>query len=162
MSQLSKTIKSRHTWKEKAIQRAEKLREARKTQKRYQKTIAELKADNKTIEQELNDKKKAMSSSERAPIMVRDAFQTRMLCVLLILQGVVSYRSVPRILNIMDTYTPLKFHWIPHFTDTINWTLRLGLGLLKQVKSIDKAWIAIIRTILILVQKKRWLYYESH
>jgi len=103
-----------------------------------------------------------MSSSERAPIMVRDAFQTRMLCVLLILQGVVSYRSVPRILNIMDTYTPLKFHWIPHFTDTINWTLRLGLGLLKQVKSIDKAWIAIIRTILILVQKKRWLYYESH
>jgi len=34
--------------------------------------------------------------------------------------------------------------WIPHFTSVINWTLRLGLGLLNQVKPITPAWLAII------------------
>jgi len=40
--------------------------------------------------------------------------------------------------------SPLEFNWIPNFTSVINWTLRLGLGLLKQVKPITKPWIAII------------------
>jgi hypothetical protein len=34
--------------------------------------------------------------------------------------------------------------WIPHFTSVINWTLRVGLGLLNQVKAISEPWIAII------------------
>lgn len=34
--------------------------------------------------------------------------------------------------------------WIPHFTSVINWVLRLGLGLLKQVKPISEPWLAII------------------
>ena len=34
--------------------------------------------------------------------------------------------------------------WIPHFTSTINWTLRTGLGLLKQVRPIEQPWVAII------------------
>ncbi len=34
--------------------------------------------------------------------------------------------------------------WIPHFTSVINWTLRLGLGLLKQVAPIATPWFAII------------------
>ena len=34
--------------------------------------------------------------------------------------------------------------WIPHFTSTINWTLRMGLGLLKQVVPIARPWVAII------------------
>ena len=34
--------------------------------------------------------------------------------------------------------------WVPHFTSVINWTLRLGLGLINQVKTIDSAWLAII------------------
>jgi hypothetical protein len=33
---------------------------------------------------------------------------------------------------------------VPHFTSVINWTLRLGLGLLKQVKPISEPWLAII------------------
>lgn len=40
--------------------------------------------------------------------------------------------------------TALNITWIPHFTSVINWTLRLGLGLLKQVKPIDSPWLAII------------------
>lgn len=33
---------------------------------------------------------------------------------------------------------------MPHFTSVINWTLRLGLGLLKQVKPINRPWLAIM------------------
>lgn len=60
------------------------------------------------------------------------------------IQAVVSYRSVPRILQLFHTKTSLNLKWIPHFTSTINWTLRLGLGLLKQVKPTQHDWAAII------------------
>jgi len=36
------------------------------------------------------------------------------------------------------------FAKVPHFTSVINWTLRLGLGLLNQVGAIDVPWLAII------------------
>jgi len=61
-----------------------------------------------------------------------------------VLQAVVSYRSVPKILDIFNRYTPLSLCWTPHFTSVINWTLRLGLGLLQEVKPISTQWIAII------------------
>ena len=68
----------------------------------------------------------------------------RTLCVLLVIQAVVSYRSIPRILNLLNTETALGLGWIPHFTSVINWTLRLGLGLLTQVKPVSTPWLAII------------------
>jgi hypothetical protein len=64
--------------------------------------------------------------------------------VLLIVQSIVSFRSVPRILELLNARTRLSLSWIPHFTSVINWTLRLGLGLLKQVKPISEPWLAII------------------
>jgi len=60
------------------------------------------------------------------------------------LQAVVSYRSVPKILDIVNNQTRLAIYWFPHFTSIINWTLRLGLGLLQEVKPVQKKWIAII------------------
>lgn len=60
------------------------------------------------------------------------------------MQAVVSYRSIPRILNLLNARTTLSLNWIPHFTSVINWTLRLGLGMLKQIRPISKPWIAII------------------
>ena len=63
---------------------------------------------------------------------------------MLVLRAVVSYRSVPRILNLFGTNARHLFGWVPHFTSVINWTLRLGLGVLKQVKPISKSWVAII------------------
>ena len=77
-------------------------------------------------------------------IDLKEADQTRVLCVLLTIQAVVSYRSVPRILELFSLRTPLVVNWIPHFTSVINWSLRLGLGLLKQVKPITEPWLAII------------------
>ena len=62
----------------------------------------------------------------------------------LVLKTVVSYRSVPRIITLFTDLTPPNITWTPHFTSVINWTLRLGLGLLKQVKPIKQPWLAII------------------
>lgn len=80
-----------------------------------------------------------------APVIdLSEARLTRALCVLLVIQAVVSYRSVPRILGLFKTETMPGLAWIPHFTSVINWTLRLGLGLLNQVKAINTRWLAII------------------
>jgi hypothetical protein len=70
--------------------------------------------------------------------------EIRILCILLVIQGVVSYRSISRILTLFDARTPLTVGWIPHFTSVINWTLRLGLGLLAQVQTLLTSWAAII------------------
>ncbi len=60
------------------------------------------------------------------------------------MNAVVSYRSVPRILELFKSKTTYSVGWVPHFTSVINWSLRLGLGLLTQVQAITKPWIAII------------------
>ncbi len=67
-----------------------------------------------------------------------------MLSILLIINAIVSYRSIPRILNLFNTKTTLEISWIPHFTSTINWISRIGLGMLKNIKLISEPWIAII------------------
>ena len=60
------------------------------------------------------------------------------------MQAVVSYRSIPRILGLFNEKTSLSLGWTPHFTSVINWSLRLGLGLLKQVRPTRHSWLAII------------------
>jgi hypothetical protein len=77
-------------------------------------------------------------------IDIKEAQQIRSLCIFLVLKCVVSYRSIPRILALFNSQTPLTLGWIPHFTSVINWTLRLGLGMLQQVKPIDQPWLAIL------------------
>ncbi len=73
-----------------------------------------------------------------------EAQQVRVLCIQLVFQAVVSFRSVPRILTLLNTRTPSPSNWIPHFTSVINWSLRIGLGLLEQVKPIEQPWLAIL------------------
>ena len=64
--------------------------------------------------------------------------------MLLVLQAVVSFRSVARILELFRCQAQLGIDWVPHFTSVINWSLRVGLGLLRQVVPIDAPWVAII------------------
>ncbi len=61
MVQRSKLLRSRDEWKSKAIKRAYEVREHRKTQKRHQEKIAELKAQLQAMEQTKADKKNAAS-----------------------------------------------------------------------------------------------------
>jgi hypothetical protein len=51
MLQHSKIVRSRDEWKRKAVQRADENRENRKTQKRYQQKITQLKAEISALEQ---------------------------------------------------------------------------------------------------------------
>jgi hypothetical protein len=144
MLQISKIIKSRKVWKNKAIKRDCKNREFNKTQKRHLEIIAELK---RKLRQAAEDKKKASrqpSEQSEKTKYLSEAQQVRTLCVLLSVNAVVSYRSVPRILELFKLTIPFESNWIPNFTSVINWTLRLGLGLLKQVKPIIKPWVAIV------------------
>jgi len=61
-----------------------------------------------------------------------------------VLQATVSYRSIPRLLRQFRRSSSAQAAWIPHFTSIIFWTLRLGLGLLKQVERLNQPWAAII------------------
>ena len=51
---------------------------------------------------------------------------------------------MPRILELFRQRNGYQIGWIPHFTSVLNWSLRLGLGLLKQVQPITQPWLCII------------------
>lgn len=57
MLQISKLLGSREEWKNKAVQRGEEIREYRKTKKRHQAQISELKAQIAQLELTTQDKK---------------------------------------------------------------------------------------------------------
>lgn len=73
-----------------------------------------------------------------------DAQRIRTFCVLIVLQAVVSFRSVPRLLELFRSHGFADIGWVPHFTSVINWSLRVGLGLLRQVAPMTPPWIAVI------------------
>jgi len=54
MLQTSKLYKARNEWRRKAVKRADKLREYRKTIKRHKETISELKEEIKKLKQQIN------------------------------------------------------------------------------------------------------------
>jgi hypothetical protein len=58
MLQTSKLIQSRNEWRSKAVKRAEDNREHRRTHKRDQQTIAELRSQVKHLEQKIEEDKK--------------------------------------------------------------------------------------------------------
>lgn len=145
MPQVSKVIRSRDNWKKKAIQRGDEIREFRKTQKRHLETIAKLKRVSRKLKKSIDNKKNTnfLEQAENTNNLSEKQL-VRVLCIQLSINGVIPYRSIPRILESCKLTIPFQFNWIPHFTSIINWTLRLGLGLLKQVKPISEPWFAII------------------
>lgn len=66
MPQLSKIIRSRDDWREKAVQRADEIREHRKTHKRHQEQIAEIKQQLNELKHAAEDTKKKFSANNRA------------------------------------------------------------------------------------------------
>ena len=83
------------------------------------------------------------SDTSFAPVPA-SRLEVRCLTVLLFLRGLISYRSVPRVLDIVYNHTALPAGWCPDATSVTNWVLSLGLGLLNEVCPIDDPWIAII------------------
>lgn len=90
-------------------------------------------------------RKKNHSLQRQAPVVeLHQAHQTRAICVFIVLQAFVSFRSVPRILHIFHSQQANSCRWIPHFTSVINWTLRIGLACLNQIAHSTEPWVAII------------------
>lgn len=145
MSTLSKTRQSRNNWSVKAIVRGACLRDARKAEKRHQSKIERLEvalfnseSENTTLKREL-EKVRAAISIQQQPCV-----EIRVICVLLVINAVVSFRSIPRILNSLQEFKVKAFSWIPHFSSVINWNLRVGIFLLQQVQKTAERWIAIM------------------
>ncbi len=139
MNKLCRLKKSRARWKEKASARAEEIRERRKSEKRLKTRIEALKAELKRLENS-SEAEKSPATSKNSQIMeLREAAETRALCVLIILSTMIPFRAVPKILKILPGEA-----WIPHFTSVLNWTMRVGLALLKRVGTVTYPWIGII------------------
>ncbi len=140
MNKVDRLKKSRARWKEKASARAEEIRERRKSEKRLKTRIQELKAELKRLKNSSLSEKSPTTSTKNSQIMeLREASETRALSVLIIVSTMIPFRAVPKILKILPWEG-----WIPHFTSVLNWTMRVGLALLKRAGKVAYPWIAII------------------
>ncbi len=124
---------------EKASARAEEIRERRKSEKRLKTRIEELKAELKRLKNSSETEKSLTTSKNSKIIELREASETRALSVLIILSTMIPFRAVPKILNILT-----EDGWIPHFTSVLNWTMGVGLSLLKRAGKVAYPWIAIM------------------
>ena len=65
------------------------------------------------------------------------------MCIYLFKNGVISFRAIPRILEILMIFFP-GIKKVYHFTSVINWCLKLGYHKLNNVDKIDGDWTAIV------------------
>lgn len=139
---ISKIVKSREIWAEKAKRRGSKIRGLKKRAKAHKKQRAEYKQEILRLENEIA-KLHTELKAHGLPMESGAVIQQKTLCVLILVCGIVSFRSVPRILGIFQQFLWAKVR-IPHFTSVINWTLRVGVAVFKQVSTILAPWVAII------------------
>lgn len=94
--------------------------------------------------QELSTLRASLKAQAPLPAQSGAEIQDKTLCILIVMYGIVSFRSVPRILRIFAPLLSGKVR-IPHFSSVIHWTLRVGVGIFERVSMItDRPWIAII------------------
>src|SRR5918996_4887991 len=67
--------------------------------------------------------KKKNGSLTADVILPDEAMQTRTVCLWLVMQAVISFRAVPRVLGVFDAWGSAWPSWVPHFSSVINWTL---------------------------------------
>ena len=148
-SEYCRLRKSRDNWNKKAVERATQIREMRKQVKRYRERINALRTAYEERIWELEGENASLKASNKA-MMSRngiplDSFiMMQTLCVMLITVGIVSFRSIPRILTVFKQYGFIQVSRIPHFTSVINWTLRSGVALMESVKRVSFPWLAMI------------------
>jgi hypothetical protein len=164
MTTAARLKKSRNDWKAKAVPRGTALREKRKNERRLRQRIQELRLTcSKTnieleqartrirvLESEIAEKaddnmslRKALFEGAALVNVISSMSRLRTLCVLMIIGGIVSFRSVPRLLGILHPFGWVQVQ-IPHFTSVIHWSLRAGIAVFQQVGPIESPWLAII------------------
>ena len=143
----SKIVTSRKAWKDKAKVRKTKIADLKKTVHRQKHRRSQAAVDQALFERVLkeNEELRALlaTGGHKLPAKVQPPTSHRTLCVLIFMCGIVPFRSVPRILKIVEPllHSPLK---IPHFTSVIHWALRAGVALFNQVVPLPEPWVALI------------------
>ena len=147
MSRLSRIRKSRRAWKDKAVYRATQLRRQRgksaRSRKKEDSRHRELEERISFLECE-NAALKSTSESCPPAVVGDDALdRRRTACVMMLIEGTVSFRAVPRIWGVLQRLGWVQIQ-IPHFTSVIHWTLRAGMTIFNEVGPTDEPWIAVI------------------
>ena len=139
---ISKLTRSRNDWKAKAKNRASHLRGFRKKERAFQKRQARNQQEIDRLENEVAQLRAELRDPGR-PRPREVSLPYRSLGVLLVVRSIVSFRSVPRIMQVFQPWlwAPLR---IPHFTSVIHWTLRAGIALFEQVSTLSEPWVAIL------------------
>lgn len=149
MTKISRVLKSRDNWKRKAVGRGTELREYRKkikrVQIRYTKKCAEMKKKLIDLETQNKELHSMIADLESQKIICPDEFMMlQIICLILYIIGIVSFRAVPRILSVLNQLGIIQISRVPHFTSIINWTVRAGIGLLQNVEDVCYPWLALI------------------
>ncbi len=139
---VSKLVHSRNNWKGKAKRRGSTIRDFRKSSTAHKKRQAQDDRKIRRLEDEVAELRRALHA-RGCPMESGAVIPYRTLCVLIVVRGIVSFRSVPRILQVFQPLLPAIVR-IPHFTSVIHWTLRVGIAIFKQVSMIGDPWVAII------------------
>ncbi len=147
MTKISRIRRSRSEWKTKAVSRATQLRCQRKksarSQKREDARRLELEERVSFLECE-NAALKSTAAPHLPAVGGGDSLdRRRTACVMMVIEGIVSFRAVPRIWGVLQRLGWVSIQ-IPHFTSVIHWTLRAGMTIFNEVGSTDEPWIAVI------------------
>jgi hypothetical protein len=139
---ISKLARSRNDWKAKAKNRGAQIRGFRKQVRAYHQRQARDQQEIDRLENDITQLRAALRDPGR-PRETGAIMPYRTLCVLLVVGSIVSFRSVPRIMQVFQPWLWAQVR-IPHFTSVIHWTLRAGIALFQQVSTLSEPWVAIL------------------
>jgi hypothetical protein len=147
MTKISRIRRSRHEWKVKAVSRADQLRRQRRKSVRSQKHEDERRLGLEERISFLECENAALESTavRHLPAVIGEGSldRRRTACVMMVIEGTVSFRAVPRIWGVLQRLGWVQIQ-IPHFTSVIHWTLRAGMTIFNEVAPTDEPWIAVI------------------
>jgi len=166
MTPIARLKVSRHDWKTKAVPRATSLREATKNIRRLSGDNWKLRSQNRQANGELKQLRARIAEleAERAtaqwPVLLSEPLQQsllpadvidprmhapiRALCVTLVISAVISFRSVPRVLSVLQDSGRIACFAPPHFTSIIHWAVRAGISILHNVGPLNEPWLALM------------------
>lgn len=147
---MTKTVriqKSRNTWKAKAVVRATQLRYQRKKSARLQERqdARHLELEERVSFLECENACLRSTAVVHPPAVINGGSLDlrRTSCVMMVIEGIVSFRAVPRIWGVLQRLGWAQIQ-IPHFTSVIHWTLRAGMAVFNALGRTDQPWLAII------------------
>lgn len=147
MTKIFRIRRSRHEWKVKAVSRATQLRRQRRksASSRKEEDARRLELEERISFLECENGAMKSAAARHLPAVIGEGSldRRRTACVMMLIEGTVSFRAVPRIWAVLQRLGWVQIQ-IPHFTSVIHWTLRAGMTIFNEVGPMDVPWIAVI------------------